>query len=306
VGKYPYALPTQDDWSATNDGCGRVKSDPLEAPDLETYLVANEYNTIVEELIALASKQGINGSDPVGTTGLSLDFDFLSSKWMPRADRHGFVETWSLSPQVRTALGGSGYESLYLERIGTPACAFDTAQSNSNNALALTLTGGAVSEGIGQSVYRFAQQSSYMGARIFLSALPNGAAGEIISVGFKETATPSFVRFRSTATGAGTYPVWTVEIDNGAGGTASDVLSTGPSDLVGGGWITFEILTTSTGATFYYRRGNAAGQYKTLVQAPKNTKVMPFVQLDTDALYGGGAIVYCSAFACMHTDTRWS
>jgi hypothetical protein len=134
-----------------------------------------------------------------------------------------------------------------------------------------------------------------------MSALP-ATNGDLIFIGPYRDAT-HYVLFKSIRA-AGSWPVWTVEVNDG-GSTWSDTLTTGsPADIDSsgaGGWVTFEILTTSTGAYFYYNRGETTGEYKGPgTQAPENAR--SDVRIVNDDTVGGNTI-NCSGVVCKDTRT---
>lgn len=298
--KYPAALATADDY--TNNGMGRTKSNDKDPKRLDVNFVAEEYNQQNAEIIATQEKIGIDGHDPVGTAGsLDKSFDFLLKHWVPRLDEPGYVETFTMTPGFLTA----GVHSPYLTLIGGAAAnGIDITLTDALAAAYATSPAAPANTGwYGPSIATnfWHQRSTYMGARVSMSSLP-GTNNDNIRIGLYRDAT-HYVHFYSERAG-GSWPVWTVEVNNG-GATWNDTLTTGsPADLDrsgAGGFVTFEIRTTSTGAYFYYNRGEVNAEYKGPgTQAPENARSYQFITFNDGGGVGGDTI-YMSGSACKDT-----
>ncbi len=258
--KYPQNLPTADDWSTSNAGMGREKSNDKSPVDLNVNAVAEEFNQARQEIIAIAKKLGIDRTDLTD----SSDTDYANSGEIlsfmaQRADKPGFVEHF-------VNRSGIAHDSNYLLAAGTATTVWfsDAVGVKAQTIQVATDTGWATQD----QPMRF--RSTHVRFRWQVDTLVGSwANGDYMRLGLYNSVAPSFVDFY-VARAAGSWPVWTVRIDDGIGGTASDTLTVAPST----GWHVFEIVTTATGATFYHDRGagTADEDSKTLTQAPANDK----------------------------------
>jgi len=288
--KFDAAIATADDYTTTNAGMGRTKQDDKSPNDLNVNLTGPEYNQQNLEIIAAQTKLGIAGHQPVGIAGtLDRSHDFLLNNWMLRLDRQGFVETW-LSTAAHIA--AIARYSQWLDIVGG-AGGVTSGLADSIRACAVTLAAGVPSGWDSDTI--FEQQTTRLHTRLQVNVL-SATDGDTIVIGLVRDAT-HYVTFVSTRAG-GAWPNWTVGIANG-GAPTTDILVTGnPSDFVGA-WCTFEIISTSTGADFYYNRGETTAEYFTVTAAPENA-MATFRQRITSNV--GGEIIYNSASAC--ADTR--
>jgi hypothetical protein len=298
--KFPAAEATADDWTSSNAGMGREKSDDKDPKRPAVNFIATEYNQQNVEIIAAQAKIGIDGHEPVGVAGsLDKSFDFLLNHWVPRLDQPGFVEAFLMD----TGFLGAGVHSPYLTLINaTAADGINYAQSDALAAAFITAPAVVQVNGWDSSAI-FHQQSTYYAARVKVDGLP-ASAGDYFQFGIRRDAT-HYVLFHSTKP-AGAWPVWTVEVKD-AGSTWSDTLTAGsPADIDesgAGGWVTFEILTTSTGAYFYYNRGEANAEYKGPgTQAPQSARASIWTAYGDNGGVGGDTIYY-SGTACKDTRT---
>jgi len=253
--KFPSNLPTADDWTSANAGMGRTKSNKNDPNDLDHNYRAEEYNQIALEVISLATKLGINLSEPASYGDACLgSVDELLEWFCWRADRAGAIDHFTFN----------AYATAIFSALNTAGSYASVAGGVGIGQIAL---GAGLREGFTQATYHFHQRSSYYRCRWSLSDIPVGAA-DYLEFGIEDAAA-HFVKFHVTDPTSPTN--WTVEVDNGA--STTDVLTVTPAADT---WYTFEILTTATDATFWYERGAAAEQKVVIAAAPFNGICRPF------------------------------
>lgn len=263
------AFATQDDYTATNAGCGRVKSNSKNPHDLNTNFTGPEYSQTVSELVATQTVLGRVRSTP----GIYGDADlqsvneiqrFLTSRW----DRAGVFDHFT-----HTAGLGAG---IHFSDLNT-ASAFATVAGGIG--VMEVICGVGLNEGWDQGYDHFHQRSSFFRCRVQIDTVPVGA-GDVYNIGIVRDAT-HYVMF--TCTNPSVPTVWTVAINDG-GGAVTDTLVASPDAAT---WHTFEIMTDATGADFWYDREAATYEHVRVTQAPENASAHPLVLVNSAA--GGEA-----------------
>lgn len=282
--KYPAALPTMTDY--TDSGMGREKTNDKEPRHLTTNIIGPEYSQICGEVIAIAEKLGIDMSEPASYGDATLgSVDELLNWYVYRSDRAGFMDHCVFS----------SYTTAMIDDIG--AVAAYASDADACGVADITLAAGAAT-GYSQATWHFRQRYTFSRYRLkFATAgtLPSGV-GDTIQIGVMRDAT-HYSWFYSTCTNA-VGPVWddwTCEVNDG-GATDSAMMTVGP---VANQWRTFEVLTTATGATFWWERGTANEEKIELTaQAPENGTARPYAVMTSAA---GGENFRIDMMACRDT-----
>jgi hypothetical protein len=263
------AFATQDDFTPTNAGCGRVKSNSKSANNLDVNFMGEEYSQLVTEAIAtqvvlgrVRSTPGIYGDADL--QGVNEIQRFLTKRW----DRASAIDHF-------TCQIGAG---IYFGDINT-ASGFTTVAGGIG--VTQVVCGVGLREGWYQNFDHWYQRSSYFRAIWMIDTIPVGAA-DVFQIGIVRYAT-HYVHFICTNPSAPT--VWTVEINDG-GAIGTDVLTIAPDAAT---WHTFEIMTDATGADFWFDREFANYEHVRVNQAPENGFAHPLVSVTSAA--GGQAFI---------------
>lgn len=290
--KYPNNRPTKDDWTPSNDGMGRTKSNDKDPRDLNTNFVAEEYNQQNDEIIALADSLGlVNALPTLSTASDHYAIREIMTYMTKRADKAGFYEHF-----VKRA--GAATYSDHLNNVGAAATAYINTVADTNIGVVDQTMGVGVATGWETTDDHFHFRSTYCRFRLRVDTLAGAwAGGDTIEMGIYDFA-GAYVRFYALAGAGPVWPVWTVGVDDGVGGALSDTMVADSDDLATG-WHVFEILTTSTTAHFFYDRGGPAEEYKALAQAPLNARAEIYARCTEAA---GGDHFYTDAIAA--ADTR--
>jgi len=291
--KFPNNRPTQDDWTTTNEGMGRSKSNDKSPRDLNTNIVAEEYNQQNLEIMALADSVGLTNALPTMSTASDhYALREVMDYFCRRADRAGAYEHF-----VKRA--GAATYSDYLNNVGAAATAYTNAIAGDNIGTVDQTIGAGVATGWETTDDHVHFRSTYCRFRCRVDTLAGAwAAGDTVEMGLCDFA-GAFVRFYALAGGGVVWPVWTVAVDDGVGGVASDTL-TADSDDLATGWHVFEVLTTASAAHFFYDRGGASEEYKLISQAPLNARTEVYLRCTHAA---GGDHLYTDAIAFADTRT---
>jgi hypothetical protein len=289
--KYPNNRPSADDWTTTNAGMGRTKSNDKDPRDLNTNFVAEEYNQQNLEIMALADSLGLLNSLPTMSTASDhYAVREIMTYMARRADKAGVGEHFI------KRVGAATY-SDYYNNVGAAATAYTNAIAGDNCGVVDQTMGLGVSTGWETTDDHHHFRYTYCRFRCRVDTLAGAwAAGDTIEMGLGDFA-GAFVRFYALAGAGPAWPVWTVATDDGVGGSASDTL-TADSDDLATGWHVFELLTTSTGSHFFYDRGGASEEYKALAQAPLNAHCEVYLHCTHAA---GGDHLYTDAIASVDT-----
>ena len=280
--KFPASLPTADDWSTGNAGMGRTKTNKTSVNNLDHNFRAEEYNQQNLEIIALATKQGIDLSEPASYGDDCLgSHDEILRFLTTRGDRQGWNDP----------INGEAWPTPYMNDVG--AVAAFAADSNVAGCAAITLAAG-VDTGFTTTSWLFRQR--YMYARFYLYlTLPSGVA-DYIKIGVYRDAT-HYTHFYSECTNAvgPVWDPWECEVNDG-GSIDTETLTATP---VTGTFNVFEILTTTTGATFWLDRGTASEEKAEVTgQAPENGTAKPYAIGNSAA---GGETFKLGSVSCWDT-----
>ena len=286
--KFPSNLPTADDWTSANAGMGRTKSNKNDPNDLDHNYRAEEYNQQNLEIIAVTTKVGTDLSEPASYGDSCLDsHDEILRFLTVRADRAGFTDH----------ICCNAFPTEHIDDIGAVgALGTDADTAGCAN---IVLAAGA-DTGYTTAAWLFRQRYTLSRFRLKFATggtLPIGVVTpDYIHVGVARDAT-HYTWFESHCTNA-VGPVWsdwTCEVNDG-GATDSDVMTVGPTANT---WRTFEILTHTTGATFWWERGTASEQKIELTaQAPENGTARPYAVMNSAA---GGENFRIDSMACWDT-----
>jgi hypothetical protein len=340
---FPGKIAQAVDYSASTKGIGREKSNDKSVNDWAKNFVAEEWNQIAQELIATQTAVGITGSADTS----SHEYKIAALESDMSTAQSDITAAESDIDALEDLVGDGGYPPVYgdadeyniRERLnygmsGLQQCGFiETTHIDSANldgaavGLCCVGIGGAwslvaspdddaatvikcvVADNTTHTMYHattsFQMDSCYFGCRIQQDALTT-QDGDVYRIGLYRDGNNK-VWFESTRAG-GAWPNWDVVVVN-AGASWSDTLTTGnPADLTGG-WVTFEIVCTSSGAYFFYQRSKSAHEEMDSVgaQAPAGSAAYPRITLD-DALggSGGGEEIYVSGLSCVDTRNLWS
>jgi len=289
--KMPSNLPTADDWTTSNAGMGRTKIDGKDPNDKDKNFIAAEYNQQNDEIIAIAKKQGIDLSELPSYGDDCLDSHDEALRYLcSRVDKAGIFDHFLFN----------AYTTAITEDLGAVA-AYGT-DSDACGVADITLAAG-VATGYTQTTFHFRQRYTYSRFRLRFATggtLPiNAVTPDTIQVGVMRDAT-HYSWFQSECTNA-VGPVWSnwnCEVNNG-GATDDDDMTVGP---VANTWTVFEILTSTTGATFWLDRGTASEEKISLTgQAPENGTARPYAVMTSTA---GGENFRIDLMGCF--DTRFA
>lgn len=280
-----------DDWSSTNDGMGRIKSNDKDPNDLDVNFTGPEWNQQSYEIVALADNLGRQLSE------LTVDADpdyasvnELMDKMVRRADRAGIHDHFMGST-------GTGFLTIWFTAIaGGGAMAYGTVAGGTGVIVQTAAMG--VETGMEHVDQLFHSRHTYYRTRFQISALP-GNNGDIIQMGLRRVAN-CYVTINSTRAG-GVWPEWQGTVNDG-GAIASDTLT--GAGVAAGEWHVAEILAYTTGAWFFMDRGGQGGytEYSAQVttQAPENGQTDPIISVTSAA---GGEVLRTDAVSTQDTRT---
>lgn len=289
--KYPNNRPTQDDWTTTNEGMGRSKSNDKSPRDLNTNFVAEEYNQQNLEIMALSDSLGlVNALPTLATASDHYAIREIMTYFAHRADKAGAYEHF-----VKRA--GAATYSDYYNNVGAAATAYTNAIAGDNIGTVDQTLGLGVATGWETTDDHFHFRSTYCRFRLRVDTLAGAwAGGDTIEMGLGDFA-GAVVRFYALAAAGPVWPVWTVTVDDGLGGATSDTMTADSNDLATG-WHNFEILTTASAGHFFYDRGGASEEYKLIAQAPLDARTEVYAHCTHAA---GGDHLYTDAVASCDT-----